>query len=233
MIPHFGWINTSLSHYDMLTSKNSVIRLPYDRSEGGLMMTYDQLKQTALIQFAQLGFEGASLSVIANEVGIKKQSIYTHFKSKDDLYIQTFHEATDCEIDFVKQFIEDQGSLQLREVLSKFLKEYLERFEKNNNMKFFMRTSFYPPVKHEEVIKMGSNKFVDRLESLFTALFEQNADLLRADITPETAALAFLTMLDGLLVELIYGIPERLQKRSTQSWLVFWRGISNESGELQ
>lgn len=195
-------------------------------------MTYDQLKRTALIQFAQLGFEGASLSVIANEVGIKKQSIYTHFKSKDDLYIQTFHEATDCEIDFVKHFIEDQGSLQLKEVLSKFLTEYLERFEKNNNMKFFMRTSFYPPVKHEEIIKMGSNKFVDRLESLFTALFEQNLDLLRADITPETAALSFLTMLDGLLVELIYGIPERLQKRSTQSWLVFWRGICNESGEL-
>ncbi|MBH0160579.1 TetR/AcrR family transcriptional regulator [Fictibacillus sp. 26RED30] len=195
-------------------------------------MTYDQLKQTALIQFAQLGYEGASLSVIANEVGIKKQSIYTHFKSKDDLYIQTFHEATDCEIDFVKQFIEDQESLQLREVLSKFLTEYLERFEKNNNMKFFMRTSFYPPVKHEEVIKAGSNKFVDRLESLFTALFEQYSDELRHDVTPETAALAFLTMLDGLLVELIYGIPERLQKRSKQSWSVFWRGISIESGEL-
>ncbi|MFC0237204.1 TetR/AcrR family transcriptional regulator [Fictibacillus phosphorivorans] len=195
-------------------------------------MTYDQLKQTALIQFAQLGYEGASLSVIANEVGIKKQSIYTHFKSKDDLYIQTFHEATDCEIDFVKQFIEDQESLQLREVLSKFLTEYLERFEKNNNMKFFMRTSFYPPVKHEEVIKAGSNRFVDRLESLFTALFEQYSDELRHDVTPETAALAFLTMLDGLLVELIYGIPERLQKRSKQSWSVFWRGISIESGEL-
>ncbi|MGD6962432.1 TetR/AcrR family transcriptional regulator [Fictibacillus phosphorivorans] len=195
-------------------------------------MTYDQLKQTALIQFAQLGYEGASLSVIANEVGIKKQSIYTHFKSKDDLYIQTFHEATDCEIDFVKQFIEDQESLQLREVLSKFLTEYLERFEKNNNMKFFMRTSFYPPVKHDEVIKAGSNRFVDRLESLFTALFEQHSDELRHDVTPETAALAFLTMLDGLLVELIYGIPERLQKRSKQSWSVFWRGISIESGEL-
>ncbi|MBH0166902.1 TetR/AcrR family transcriptional regulator [Fictibacillus sp. 7GRE50] len=195
-------------------------------------MTYDQLKQTALIQFAQLGYEGASLSVIANEVGIKKQSIYTHFKSKDDLYIQTFHEATDCEIDFVKQFIEDQESLQIREVLSKFLTEYLERFEKNNNMKFFMRTSFYPPVKHDEVIKAGSNRFVDRLESLFTALFEQHSDELRHDVTPETAALAFLTMLDGLLVELIYGIPERLQKRSKQSWSVFWRGISIESGEL-
>ncbi|MBH0173477.1 TetR/AcrR family transcriptional regulator [Fictibacillus sp. 23RED33] len=195
-------------------------------------MTYDQLKQTALIQFAQLGYEGASLSVIANEVGIKKQSIYTHFKSKDDLYLQTFHEATDCEIDFVKQFIEDQESLQLREVLSKFLTEYLERFEKNNNMKFFMRTSFYPPVKHDEVIKAGSNRFVDRLESLFTALFEQHSDELRHDVTPETAALAFLTMLDGLLVELIYGIPERLQKRSKQSWSVFWWGISIESGEL-
>jgi AcrR family transcriptional regulator len=195
-------------------------------------MTYDQLKQTALIQFAQLGFEGASLSVIANEVGIKKQSIYTHFKSKDDLYIKTFHDATDCEIDFVKQFIRNQQSNRLKDVLFIFLTEYLNRFEQNDNMKFFMRTSFYPPVKHDEVIKAGSNRFVDRLESLFTALFEQNSNELSHDVTPETAALAFLTMLDGLLVELIYGIPERLQKRSKQSWSVFWRGISNESGEL-
>ncbi|ANC77287.1 hypothetical protein ABE65_010925 [Fictibacillus phosphorivorans] len=195
-------------------------------------MTYDQLKQTALVQFAHLGYEGASLSVIANEVGIKKQSIYTHFKSKDDLYIETFHDATDCEIDFVKQFIENQQFYELKDILFRFLTEYLERFEQNNNMKFFMRTSFYPPVKHEEVIKVGSNKFVDRLESLFTALFEKNSDTLRADVTPEAAALSFLTMLDGLLVELIYGIPERLQKRSKQSWSVFWRGISCESGEL-
>ncbi|MBN3555631.1 TetR/AcrR family transcriptional regulator [Fictibacillus nanhaiensis] len=195
-------------------------------------MTYDQLKQNALIQFAQLGYEGASLSVIANEVGIKKQSIYTHFKSKDDLYIQTFHDATDCEIDFVQQFIKDQHSNELKDALFTFLTEYLERFEQNNNMKFFMRTIFYPPVKHEEVIKVESNKFVDCLETLFIELFEQNSDELKTNITPETAALAFLTMLDGLLVELIYGIPERLQKRSKQSWSVFWRGISCESGEL-
>ncbi|MED1864382.1 TetR/AcrR family transcriptional regulator [Fictibacillus nanhaiensis] len=194
-------------------------------------MTYDQLKQTALIQFAQLGYEGASLTVIANEVGIKKQSIYTHFKSKDDLYIQTFLDATDCEIDFVKQFVQDHQSKTLKDVLFRFLTEYLNRFEHNDNMKFFMRTSFYPPVQHEEVIKTGSNKFVDRLESLFTALFEQNSDELRNDVTAETAALAFLTMLDGLLVELIYGIPERLQKRSKQSWFVYWQGIRKESGE--
>ncbi|MET3728304.1 AcrR family transcriptional regulator [Fictibacillus halophilus] len=194
-------------------------------------MTYDQLKQIALVQFAQLGYEGASLAIIANEVGIKKQSIYTHFKSKDDLYIQTFKDATDCEIDFVKQFIQNQQSHALKDVLFRFLIEYLDRFEQNNNMKFFMRTSFYPPVQHEEVIKAGSNKFVDHLERLFTSFIEQHSDELRPDVTPETAALAFLTMLDGLLVELIYGIPERLQKRSKQSWSVFWRGISSESGE--
>ncbi|WP_144699840.1 TetR/AcrR family transcriptional regulator [Fictibacillus phosphorivorans] len=194
-------------------------------------MTYDQLKQTALVQFAQLGYEGASLAIIANEVGIKKQSIYTHFKSKDDLYIQIFKDATDCEIDFIKQFVQDQQSQTLKDVLFRFLTEYLNRFEQNNNMKFFMRTSFYPPVQHEEVIKAGSNKFVDHLEHLFTSFNEQHLDELRPDVTPESAALAFLTMLDGLLVELIYGIPERLQKRSKQSWSVFWRGISSESGE--
>ncbi|MDQ0185252.1 TetR/AcrR family transcriptional regulator [Cytobacillus kochii] len=45
-------------------------------------MTYKKLKKVALTHFALHGYEGVSLSLIANEAGIKKPSIYTHFKVK-------------------------------------------------------------------------------------------------------------------------------------------------------
>ncbi len=37
--------------------------------------------------FARDGYEGASLQKIAEEVGIKKPSIYAHYKGKEDLFL--------------------------------------------------------------------------------------------------------------------------------------------------
>jgi AcrR family transcriptional regulator len=47
-------------------------------------MKSDESKRAALKYFTLHGYEGASLSKIAEEVGLKKQSLYSHFKGKDD-----------------------------------------------------------------------------------------------------------------------------------------------------
>lgn len=189
-------------------------------------MKSNQLKDVALHQFALHGYEGASLASIANEVGIKKQSIYAHFKSKEDLFIRTFHDSLEHELTFVKQFKEENYTLSLEEILFSFFNEYLGRYQKDHHMSFFMRTSFYPPLQFEEQIKNGTNTFVNELESLFLVLFEEKSDDLNPNIAPESAMMSFLTIFDGLLVELLYGFPDRLQKRLTNSWEIYWQGIT-------
>lgn len=42
-------------------------------------MRKEEIKQAALTLFANNGFEGTSLADIAGVVGLKKQSIYSHF----------------------------------------------------------------------------------------------------------------------------------------------------------
>ncbi|MEK4200037.1 TetR/AcrR family transcriptional regulator [Cytobacillus sp. FSL K6-0265] len=194
-------------------------------------MTYEQLKKVALTQFALHGYEGASLTQIASEVGIKKQSIYTHFKSKDELFISTFNDAVNNELLFVKKFISKNKAKPLREILYNFLNEYLDSYNKeNSNTSFFLRTSFFPPIQLKDLIKIGTDKYVSELEEIFKLLFEQKCGILKPIVNERTATLAFLTILDGLFVELLYGNSERLAIRLSEAWYVYWQGISNERG---
>ncbi|MDQ0230163.1 TetR/AcrR family transcriptional regulator [Metabacillus malikii] len=196
-------------------------------------MTSDKIKQKAQTLFTSHGYDAASLALIANEVGIKKQSIYTHFKSKEELFLQIFTESVEHELSFVKSYLERNKSLSLHDILNMFLNEYLNRYEKNANTRFFLKTSFFPPFRLEKNVKLGSEKFVNELELIILSLFQYHSTVLNSDISPETASLAYLTMLDGLFVELLYGIPERLTKRKTESWNVYWQGISMNKGELR
>ncbi|MGZ7050027.1 MAG: TetR/AcrR family transcriptional regulator [Methanobacterium sp.] len=47
--------------------------------------TKERIFDAAIQLFAQYGFEGTSMREIAEEVGIKKASMYSHFKSKDEI----------------------------------------------------------------------------------------------------------------------------------------------------
>ncbi|MNP82165.1 hypothetical protein D3C76_1807230 [compost metagenome] len=56
------------------------------------------------------------------------------------------------------------------------------------------------------------------------------------DIPPlpaEQAAIAFMTFLDGITVEIIYGSSRRYKRRLEASWPVFWHGIHHLNEEAQ
>lgn len=53
-------------------------------------MKSKEIKDIALKCFTTHGYEGASLSQIAEQVGMKKQSLYAHFKGKDDLFCKFY-----------------------------------------------------------------------------------------------------------------------------------------------
>ncbi|WP_102707046.1 TetR/AcrR family transcriptional regulator [Terribacillus saccharophilus] len=190
-------------------------------------MKSDQLIEIAKIHIAKSGYEGASLSTIASDVGIKKQSIYSHFKSKEELFLQAFQDAVEKELLFVKRFLEDDEDISLKDLLNQFIKEYLERCQKNTNTSFYIRSSFFPPVQLRELIIKETYKYLDQLEDLIESLFEQ-----KYAVDSKAAAIAFLTLLDGLFVEFLYGTSERLKERTEKSLLVYWQGIRAMKGEF-
>jgi AcrR family transcriptional regulator len=49
-----------------------------------------QILESALDEFAEQGFEGATTKVIAERAGVTQGLVYFYFKSKDDLFIAAF-----------------------------------------------------------------------------------------------------------------------------------------------
>lgn len=191
-------------------------------------MTSDQIKEVSLKHFAQNGYEGASLAHIAEDVGIKKQSIYTHFKGKDELFLQICKDSFGNELTSVVSFIDSNMALPSNEFLYNFLVHCIERYEKLDSTKFMIRTAFYPPIHLNEQVMKFVCEYLDKVEELFLPIIERaisNREIC-STVGGNRATTAFMGVLDGIFVEMLYGGPERLQKRLDASWYVLWRGLS-------
>lgn len=188
----------------------------------------EKIKEAALTCFAQNGFAGASLSAIANAVGIKKPSIYAHFNGKDELFLEVFKLALDHEITFTKAYLENQYSLGLESCLFEYLNQHKQRYEEDIKAKFFLRMSFFPPNHLYEEVMADVYRYLDGIEALFLPLFEQakSGAIIRKDVNNEVLVNAFMGVLDAVSIEMIYGGDKRTEKRINASWQIFWSGIT-------
>lgn len=136
-------------------------------------MSSQRIKTSALNLFTERGYEGASLAHIIADVGIKKSSIYNHYKSKDDLFISIYESCIVDELQAMKDFFAKPG--QEQDFLSQ-LKSYVEyksyRVKHVLSAKFLFRFIIFPPHHLKE-------QLLEKAESYFTKLAMQFNDYLQ------------------------------------------------------
>ncbi|MCJ8012822.1 TetR/AcrR family transcriptional regulator [Paenibacillus sp. KQZ6P-2] len=184
------------------------------------------LLDTALTHFAQEGYEGASLQKIAEAVGIKKPSIYAHFKGKDDLFLSTLKNALKEEKRRITRYIVSRREQPLENRLSGLLEFLQEEYTRSSESKFVLRMAFFPPSSlYDEVMAM-INPFLDSMEKRVVQLMEQAKAEGSLQIEESVdAAVAYMTLADGVLVEMVYGGLPGAQRRLKASWPIYWAGI--------
>lgn len=195
-----------------------------------ILLKSNEIKEAALKFFTIHGYEGASLSLIAEEVGMKKQSIYAHFKGKDDLFLQVLRDAKETELSSKLQYFSKVDSKNPEKDLYGFLQLVIDLFQKNEHIKFWLRMSFFPPAHLEKEIGQEVMDIEEKVQAILECKFQ---DWINAKLIVEDAAItptyAFLGVVDSILLELVYGNDEkRLKDKLAASWKVFWRGISKE-----
>lgn len=186
----------------------------------------EPLKRAALSIFSEKGYEGATLALIADEVGLKKQSIYAHYKNKDDLFLQVLRDAFDVELHALQAYMRQSEGKPLREILYGALQNYATRYRDGSHLKFCLRASFFPPSHLFAEADRFCLNFLNEVQSMFRKRFdaaEAAGELGKADAA--TATLAFMALIDAVCVELVYGSGGPTEDRLQAAWTVYWNGI--------
>ncbi|MGX1826314.1 TetR/AcrR family transcriptional regulator, partial [Heyndrickxia sporothermodurans] len=97
------------------------------------------------------------------------------------------------------------------------------------HLKFWLRMSFFPPAHLAKAIEIEVIDLEEKVQALLESKFQDwiDANVIVGDVA-KTPTLAFLGVVDSIMLELVYGNDEkRLMDKLEASWTVFWRGISH------
>lgn len=96
--------------------------------------------EAAIDHFAVRGYDGASLSDIADAVGIRKASLYAHFDSKGRLFMAAFEIAVTRERARAHECFAAEGEAWLPG--ARYAEDLLARYPNAPHLRFFLRCSY-------------------------------------------------------------------------------------------
>lgn len=104
------------------------------------MATIDEIKKAAATLFALKGYEATSMYDIAEAVGLKKQSLYSHIKGKSELYLMIINEHTESIWREITKSYEQLKASTTEEFLRDFFKKLIDVFSDRENLLLWRRT---------------------------------------------------------------------------------------------
>ncbi len=189
-------------------------------------MTAERLQQAALIRFAEQGYNATTMNEIASDVGIKKASIYAHFRNKDELFLSLLPMMVEREFECVKSIIVGKS---IREELYQYLAGISDRFESSHQVQFWLRILFAPPIHLYDEVVLPMHQFMLEMESYIFDQVEKSAFGVRKDgLSAEVITANYMGLIDSLHTELLFAGKERFERRLAVMWEVFDRAISLE-----
>lgn len=193
-------------------------------------MSSQRIKQAALILFAQRGYEGASLADIIEDVGIKKSSIYNHYKSKDDLFLSVYESCVNEEIQVTKDFFNKHLT---NETLLPTLKAYIEfhshRIKHIPSAHFLFRFIIFPPHHLQDALLEKSESYFEKLTAQFIESLNTTKQF--QAFTKEQATNfvnLYLVILQGIRLDSLTGGGYCTEQRLEIAWTFFLKQVENQ-----
>ncbi|NLP49658.1 TetR/AcrR family transcriptional regulator [Bacillus sp. RO1] len=185
--------------------------------------TAERIKQHALQLFAQKGYFGTSLNEVASLVGIKKPSLYAHFKNKDDLYITILQELMDNFIERVTIESAELESSTTRALLYRFLTNMVDFWKDETLGLLYKRTLLFPEEKfrssiHEQFLQ--TEIYTTEILSKIFTIGQHNGEMPPQPLEPLIDA--YYCLIDGLFVQRFFYSSSEFDKKVEHAFNHFW-----------
>lgn len=189
--------------------------------------TKERIIAVAYNLFSEKGYN-ATLDEIAKVVGIRTPSIYSHFESKEELFLAVISQEID---DFFSSFEMELENLAEQTIYKQIKGAFffaIGYFKQNGRTRFWRNIPLITQDnlrnQFREMILQNDQKFTVKMITLFEKGVERKE--LRPNVT-ESSAFLLLAMIQGILDGmLLYDGDEAFVERfAAKTWEAFWDGV--------
>lgn len=175
-------------------------------------MSAEKILGAALARFAREGYIAASLAEIAEDVGIRKPSIYSHFASKKQLFLDILTGAFAREQECLAKLAEAKDLAALKE----YLFAILIRFGADDYLRFWLRAVYLPPVELAADIEKYDAEFASAMDAALAL-----ASPLQASPDAQLFTEAYSGIVRAIHAELLYHGLACSRIKAEAMWKVF------------
>ncbi|WP_160677542.1 TetR/AcrR family transcriptional regulator [Clostridium sp. C8-1-8] len=194
-------------------------------------MTYLRIKEAGLKLFSQKGFDGTTIKDIASEAGLKPSSIYSHFSSKEEIFVTVWRECISkagVGVSSVKEYVAKVEDYDAKDVLHKYYVAIVGYFSKNKQEYMFLRQASFFAKGKENINDVNYSNFM--INEASVKFFEKFFDKLKDEnrIIEDSNENLFYIYISGILAYLeekvVYNIPLN-DEFVDILWSGFWKSI--------
>jgi len=190
------------------------------------LSTKDRIKRTGFFLFAKNGYAGTSMNDIAREVGINKASLYSHYASKEDIFLSIYEDVA-CDYELLyERIIEESKDFSIEKKLHYIFFNYIRHFYQNPDLQsFWNQLNYYtPPEIHEKYynnIYGRHKKYADIMIRIFEEAVKLGV-LRKGD--PEQMHITYWAMCEGAL-SVMLAVKVADEQWINNFWADIWNGL--------
>lgn len=190
------------------------------------MNTDEKIIRVALRHFSTSGYTGTSLAMIAEDVGIKKPSIYNHFKNKEDLFISVSEYVLNEYFQLLKNVIDLDEDQSVKSILKNAMIDTSDYLGMEESGKFYMHFLLFPPPDLKAQIHRSFLTFEKKCDEVLSIIFKRG--IVSGEIRPlsiRECLDAYYCFMDGITSQWFYYDEQTLINKRESAWNIFWQGI--------
>lgn len=192
-------------------------------------MKKEFIKQEALLLFVKESYEGCSMSEIAKKVGLRTPSLYSHFESKEQLFLTILQEVIDEKISNLEEIKNETSNQSIKKLLHTILLDKLNDIETNKvKTVFYRRYSLFPPSQLKEKIQSRMLVYEKAIYNLLTPAIEKGIKQRELkEGNPDKILEAFYCVMDGLYILSHYRELDTYRNTVENVWSLYWESVKN------
>ena len=140
------------------------------------MSTKERILEEALTLFAEKGYDGTGVDLIAERVGIKGPSLYRHFKSKEDIFNSLIDSAEER---YEEMFGSEKKIGKIPESREEFIKVTMERIRFSMKDPIIRKTRMLlvqEQFRNERISEVTTRHQLDGIQRMFAKIIKGMMD---------------------------------------------------------